>query len=239
MSNPTDQDLSENASKSFADPNRFLVEIPDRFAVARWSRDADVATIARCVLGTLKYEPHAADTTVLRRALEGVIEHTARDGISQKREETTDYDARGEDSAQIGESAVTGRVGDRSRPRRRGDRVMRREFITLLGGAAAWPLRAGAQQPDRMRRIGVLMNLAADDREAQARIAAFLQGLQQLGWTDGGNVRIDYRWAAGDTGRFQRYAEELPGTDCTPVLACRLRRCTPDFSVSPGTNCRA
>ena len=81
--------------------------------------------------------------------------------------------------------------------RRRGDRMRRREFITLLGGAAAaWPLAARAQQAERMRRIGVLMNLAADDPEGQARIAAFLQGLQQLGWTDGRNVRIDYRWAA-------------------------------------------
>jgi hypothetical protein len=68
---------SENASKSFADPNRFLVEIPHRFAVARWSREADIATIARCILATLKYEPHTTYTTVLRRALEGVIEHTA------------------------------------------------------------------------------------------------------------------------------------------------------------------
>ena len=74
----------------------------------------------------------------------------------------------------------------------------RREFITLLGGAAAaWPLAARAQQAERMRRIGVLMNFAADDPESQARIAAFLQGLQQLGWTDGRNVRIDFRWAAG------------------------------------------
>ena len=73
--------------------------------------------------------------------------------------------------------------------------MKRREFITLLGGAAAaWPLAARAQQRERMRRIGVLMSLAADDPEAQARIAAFLQGLQQLGWTDGRNVRIDYRW---------------------------------------------
>jgi hypothetical protein len=56
--------------------NRFAVEVPEKFAIARWSRDADVATIARCILGTLKYEPHTADTTVLRRALEGVIEHT-------------------------------------------------------------------------------------------------------------------------------------------------------------------
>ena len=72
MSNPTDHDPTENA--------RFLVEIPDRFAIARWSRDADVATIARCILGTLKYEPHTADTAALRQALEGVIEHTARGG---------------------------------------------------------------------------------------------------------------------------------------------------------------
>jgi hypothetical protein len=80
MSNPTDQDLTGNASKSFADPNRHLVEVPDSFAIARWPRDGDEATIARCILGTLKYEPHAVDTTVLRRALEGVIEHTARGG---------------------------------------------------------------------------------------------------------------------------------------------------------------
>ena len=74
--------------------------------------------------------------------------------------------------------------------------MKRREFITLLGGAAAaWPLAARAQQAERMRRIGVLMNSAADDPEAQARLAAFVQGLQQLGWTDGRNVRIDYRWA--------------------------------------------
>jgi hypothetical protein len=69
---PTKQ--AENAEPSLS-PNRHLVEVPDRFAVARWSRDADVATIARCILGTLKYEPHAADITVLRHALEGVIKH--------------------------------------------------------------------------------------------------------------------------------------------------------------------
>ena len=63
-----------NTEHEFIDTNRHLVEVPDRFAVARWSRDADVATIARCILGTLKYEPHAADTTALRRAPQGVIE---------------------------------------------------------------------------------------------------------------------------------------------------------------------
>jgi hypothetical protein len=62
----------------FADTNRHLIEVPDTFAIARWPRDADVATIARCILGTLKYEPHAADTTALRRALESVIEHSQR-----------------------------------------------------------------------------------------------------------------------------------------------------------------
>ena len=70
-----------------------------------------------------------------------------------------------------------------------------------------------------MRRIGVLMNLASDDAEAQARIAAFQQALQQLGWTDGRNVRIDYRWAAGDAGRFHRYAEELLALAPDVILA--------------------
>ena len=75
----------------------------------------------------------------------------------------------------------------------------RREFVALLGGAAAvCPLAARAQQAERMRRIGVLMPLGADDAEGQARLAAFLQGLQELGWTDGRNLRIDVRWGAGD-----------------------------------------
>jgi ABC-type uncharacterized transport system substrate-binding protein len=87
--------------------------------------------------------------------------------------------------------------------------VKRREFISVLGGAAAWPLAVRAQQLERMRRIGVLMNLAADDAEGQALMAAFLRGLQQLGWTDGRNVRIDYRWTAGDIDRIRRYAAEL------------------------------
>ena len=98
--------------------------------------------------------------------------------------------------------------------------MRRREFITLLGGtAAAWPLAARAQQGERARRIGVLMNLSADDAEGQAWIAEFLQALQQLGWTDGSNVRVDYRWAAGDAGRFQRYAEELLALAPDVILA--------------------
>ena len=86
----------------------------------------------------------------------------------------------------------------------------RREVITLLGGAtAAWPLAARAQQPKVMRRVGVLMNLAADDAEGQTRVAAFLQQLQQLGWTDGRNVRIDIRSAAGNVDDARKYAAEL------------------------------
>src|SRR5262249_56942049 len=99
---------------------------------------------------------------------------------------------------------------DAARPRRRGDRMKRREFITLIGGAAAWPLAVRAQQPrERMRRIGVLMHLAADDPEGQSRVAAFLQGLQEAGWAVGRNVNIDVRWAAGEADRFRRYAMEI------------------------------
>jgi ABC-type uncharacterized transport system substrate-binding protein len=87
--------------------------------------------------------------------------------------------------------------------------IGRRKFLAMLGSAAAWPLAARAQQPERMRRIGVLMDLASDDPEAQTRGAAFLQGLQQLGWTDGRNLRIDTRWGAGDSERFRKYAAEL------------------------------
>ena len=89
--------------------------------------------------------------------------------------------------------------------------MKRREFIALLGGTAAisWPLAARAQQGQRVRRIGVLMNLASDDAEEQARIAAFHQGLQQLGWTVGRNVQIDYRWGAGNADRIRKFAAEL------------------------------
>jgi putative ABC transport system substrate-binding protein len=88
--------------------------------------------------------------------------------------------------------------------------MRRREFITLLGGAAAiWPLAAHAQQGERVRRIGVLMASAADDSENQARMAAFLQGLAQLGWTDGRNVRIDTHWATTNADDLRRHAAEL------------------------------
>ena len=87
--------------------------------------------------------------------------------------------------------------------------MRRREFITLVGSAAAYPLAASAQQGQRVRRIGMLMNLASDDAEEQARIAAFHQGLQQLGWTVGRNVQIDYRWGAGNADRIRKFAAEL------------------------------
>jgi len=88
--------------------------------------------------------------------------------------------------------------------------MRRREFISLLGGAAvAWPLAARAQQPERVRRIGVLMNVAAADPEGQAQVAAFLQALQQLGWDEGRNVWIDTRWGENDVERDRRYATEL------------------------------
>jgi putative ABC transport system substrate-binding protein len=79
--------------------------------------------------------------------------------------------------------------------------MRRREVITLFGGAAMWPLAARAQQAERMRRIGALMGQAEDDPDRGVRIAAFAQGLQQSGWTIGGNVRIDYRWATSDVER--------------------------------------
>jgi putative ABC transport system substrate-binding protein len=97
--------------------------------------------------------------------------------------------------------------------------MKRREFITLVGGAAAaWPVAVRAQQGERVRRIGVLMHLAADDPEGQARFAAFLQGLQQLGWTDGRNVRIETRWGANNADRG-RYAAELVALAPDIILA--------------------
>jgi len=95
----------------------------------------------------------------------------------------------------------------------------RREFITLLGGVAAWPLVAYAQQPERMRRIGVLLTTAADDPESLVRIGAFLQGLQELGWTDARNMRIEYRWGSGNTERIRKYAAELVALGPDVILA--------------------
>ena len=111
------------------------------------------------------------------------------------------------------------RAADAARPRRRGDRVRRREFITLLGGAAAWPLAARAQQPDRMRRIGVLVNLAEDDPEMQLWLTAFRQGLEKLGWSEGRNVRIDYRFHTAGADQVQVPVKELVALQPDVILA--------------------
>src|SRR5262245_34648460 len=98
--------------------------------------------------------------------------------------------------------------------------MRRRDFIkVIVGTAAAWPLATRAQQPARMRRIGVLLNFAEDDPEAQALNLAFVQALQQLGWTDGRNVRIDTRWTGGDAARTGKYAAELVALEPDVVLA--------------------
>jgi putative ABC transport system substrate-binding protein len=97
--------------------------------------------------------------------------------------------------------------------------MRRRDFLMLVGGMVPWPLGARAQQQERARHIGVLMNLARDDPEASARISAFVQRLSQLGWTEGRDLQIDYRWAAGEAERFGKYAGELVALAPDAVLA--------------------
>ena len=97
--------------------------------------------------------------------------------------------------------------------------MKRRKFITLLSGAAAWPLAAHAQQGEQVRRVGVLLSLSADDPQGQARLKAFVQGLQQLGWTDGRNMRIDTRWSAGNADDTRKYAAELVALAPEVILA--------------------
>src|SRR5215218_1297143 len=88
--------------------------------------------------------------------------------------------------------------------------MKRREFLGVLGAMAAWPITVGAQQPERLRRIGVLMSTAENDKTAPVRLGSFLRGLEQLGWTEGRNIRIDLRWAAGDLAQTsKKYATEL------------------------------
>jgi len=97
--------------------------------------------------------------------------------------------------------------------------MRRREFITLLGGAIAWPLAARAQQSARVKRVGVLMNLAAEDPEGQARVGAFLQGLQEAGWAVGRNLRIDIRWGSDDAGQLRKQVAELIALAPDVILA--------------------
>ena len=100
--------------------------------------------------------------------------------------------------------------------------MRRREFITLLGGAAAWPLAVRAQQGQRTRRIGVLMGIA-DDREGQARLKALKQGLQESGWTGAHNIQIDVRWGGGDIGQIRADAAELVNTRPDIILVYSAR----------------
>ena len=109
--------------------------------------------------------------------------------------------------------------------------LKRREFITLLGGAAAWPVAARAQQRERMRRIGVLSALSADDSLSQGRNAMFLQGLSDLGWRVGHNLQIDFRWGAGDATRFSRLAANAR------ALAYRGKSSASISSIASGPFC--
>jgi putative tryptophan/tyrosine transport system substrate-binding protein len=108
--------------------------------------------------------------------------------------------------------------------------IKRREFIAGLGGAAAWPLAARAQQPDRMRRIGVLMPLEENNPEARANLSAFMQGLSDLGWTDGRNVQMDVRWSGDNADRNQVFAKEL--VDLQPDVI--LSQATPRTAGTDG-----
>ena len=105
----------------------------------------------------------------------------------------------------------------------------RREFITLVGGAAAWPLAARAQQPERMRRVGVLIPAAPDDAEQQSWLGAFLQGLAQSGWITGRNIRIETRWTKFDPEETRKYAAELRALPdlCLGIVSGRLGHLDP------------
>src|SRR5436305_13434728 len=97
--------------------------------------------------------------------------------------------------------------------------MRRREFLGVFGGAVAtWPATARAQQGERVRRIGVLQAVSESDLEGQRRIAAFVQGLQKFGWTEGANLRIDYRWGGADSDRLRRYAAEIVGLQPPGIL---------------------
>jgi putative tryptophan/tyrosine transport system substrate-binding protein len=97
--------------------------------------------------------------------------------------------------------------------------MRRRDFIALLGGAAAWPLAARAQQPERMRRLGVMTDTAETNPEGRARIAALRQRLHELGWTQGRNLEVDYRWSAGDVERARGYAAEIVALNPDVIFA--------------------
>src|SRR5437764_9752238 len=97
--------------------------------------------------------------------------------------------------------------------------LKRREFVTLLGGAAVWPMVARAQQPGRLRRIGALMSWEESDPEIKTFLSGFMQGLAKLGWTDDGNVRMEVRWAGGNVDRLRMFAKELVDLQPDVILA--------------------
>jgi len=105
--------------------------------------------------------------------------------------------------------------------------IRRREFITLFGGAAAWPMAARAQSGESMRRVGVLTNLTQNDPEGRARDDAFVQGLKELGWIESGNLRIIRRWTEGDPERTRQYAAELVGLGLDAILTTCSARLIP------------
>jgi putative ABC transport system substrate-binding protein len=121
--------------------------------------------------------------------------------------------------------------------------IGRREFTIGLGSAAAWPIAAWGQDPERVRRIGVLIASAAEDPESQARIGAFLQGLQQLGWAEGRNLRVDTRWATSDTDDLRRHALELAALAPDVLVAATgtvtVRRPAPYQSCSSRSSIRS
>jgi hypothetical protein len=108
--------------------------------------------------------------------------------------------------------------------------LRRRDFITLLGGAAAWPLAARAQQRERIRSVGILNTLAADDMDAMARVGAFIQGLRELGWVDRHNVQIETRWATGDADVRKRFAAELVAGQGMKIAQLGMRMLAPPAS---------
>jgi len=126
-----------------------------------------------------------------------------------------------------------------ARLRRRGDRVKRRAFVTLLGGAAAtWPLAALAQQRERMRTVGVLTPYAAHDTEGQNRVTAFAQALQQLGWSVGQNARLLYRWRDGTSATMQKHAAELVALAPDVILADSSAALSPLLQATQVYNAR-
>src|SRR5262249_28734670 len=110
-------------------------------------------------------------------------------------------------------------IGYIRRPGQRGARMRRREFITLIGSTAAWPLAAGAQQGGRARRVVFLHTLAENDPEVKARIAAFRQGLETLGWVENRNIQVEHRFSGGDVSRMQAHATELVNSAPDVIVA--------------------